>query len=467
MARDIALYHHEKWDGSGYPHGLVGTRIPIAARIVALADVYDALTSRRVYRDAMTHMQAKTLILRERETHFDPDVVDAFLAVEKQFISVHERFHDDEREERSMQQTDATREKEAQRPRSTEGALVVDDDPLVRDMLQNFLNMHGMECMVCCDGGEALSLLEIYSPRLIISDWEMPGIDGLEFCRRVRSRVGADHIHFIMLTVHTGEEELTRAFDAGVDDFLAKPFNDAELMARIRTGMRAIGLYDELARQHRGSRQLNEQLTSFNKRLEKLAITDDLTGLYNRRQAMHRLEEHWALCERYQRPVAIVSLDIDHFKQINDVHGHAGGDTVLCQIADILRQCVRSTDTVCRIGGEEFLIVLPYQTQQEAEICAGAAVRRSPSIGSDSASRRFARPSARASRAVARTWPNARRFSWSPMRRCTRPSGPAATQSAAPAGIFLSALQPQFRDMATGAPPGPINPHFPCAAVAS
>jgi putative two-component system response regulator len=370
MARDIALSHHEKWDGSGYPQGLAGTKIPVAARIVALADVYDALTSRRVYRDAMTHMQAKMLIIRERSAHFDPDVVDAFLAVERQFISVRERFRDDEREERSREAiSDAKQQQEQQKP-PNDCALVVDDDPVVREMLLNFLNVHGIEAMVCRDGVEALAMLETFQPRLIISDWEMPGVDGLELCRRVRARVGADHVHFILLTVHTGTEQLKRAFDAGVDDFLAKPFNDAELMARIRTGLRAIGLYDELARQHRGSRQLNEQLTSFNKRLEKLAITDDLTGLYNRRQAMHRLEEHWALCERYSRPVAVVSLDIDHFKQINDAYGHAGGDAVLRRIADILRECVRSTDTVCRIGGEEFLIVLPYQTQQEAEICA-------------------------------------------------------------------------------------------------
>lgn len=370
MARDIALHHHERWDGSGYPHGLIGGKIPICARIVALADVYDALTSRRVYRDAMTHMQAKKLILQERGSHFDPDVVDAFLAVEKQFIAIHERFRDDEQHERTMAAAGAPPQKPEPEVHASESAMVVDDDPIVRELLLNFLNAHGMDGIVCPDAHQALALLEVHNPRLIISDWEMPGMDGLEFCRRVRSRIGSNHVHFIMLTVHTSKDALCRAFDAGVDDFLAKPFNDAELMARIRTGMRAIGLYDELARQHRGSRELNEQLTNFNRRLEKLAITDDLTGLYNRRQAMHRLEEHWALCERYQRPVAIVSLDIDHFKQINDIYGHAGGDLVLREISDILRVCVRSTDTVCRIGGEEFLIVLPYQTQQEAEICA-------------------------------------------------------------------------------------------------
>ena len=112
-------------------------------------------------------------------------------------------------------------------------------------------------------------------------------------------------------------------------------------MARLRAGMRAVALHDELSRQHQGSRQLNEQLTSLNQRLEKLAITDDLTGLYNRRQAMHRLEEHWAMCDRYQRPVAVVMLDIDHFKQINDAYGHAAGDAVLRGVADMLRECVR------------------------------------------------------------------------------------------------------------------------------
>jgi diguanylate cyclase (GGDEF)-like protein len=173
-----------------------------------------------------------------------------------------------------------------------------------------------------------------------------------------------------MLTMHAEEADLACAFDAGVDDFLAKPFNSAAMMARLRAGLRAVALYDEISQRHQGSRQLNEQLTSLNHRLEKLAITDDLTGLYNRRQAMHRLEEHWTMCDRHHRPMSVVSIDVDHFKQINDVHGHNVGDLVLQGVADMLRQCVRNTDTVCRIGGEEFLVVLPCQTLQEAEVCA-------------------------------------------------------------------------------------------------
>jgi diguanylate cyclase (GGDEF)-like protein len=205
---------------------------------------------------------------------------------------------------------------------------------------------------------------------LIISDWEMPGIDGLELCRRVRSAQGTYHVHFIMQTVHAGNDELKRAFDAGVDDFVRKPFTEGDLHSRLRAAMRSIALHDELARRNRGSQELNAQLTSVNQRLEMLAITDDLTGLYNRRQAMHRLEEDWAASHQLRRAISVVLIDIDHFKQINDLHGHAIGDFVLRRLADVLRGCLRATDIIARFGGEEFLIILPNQTQQEAEVCA-------------------------------------------------------------------------------------------------
>jgi diguanylate cyclase (GGDEF)-like protein len=207
-------------------------------------------------------------------------------------------------------------------------------------------------------------------PRLIISDWEMPHMDGLEFCRRVRGMGQGGHVHFTMLTVHASKEELCKAFDAGVDDFLAKPFDEVELMARLRSGLRTAAFYDEVLRQTQGSRQLNEQLMNLNHRLENLAITDDLTGLYNRREAMRRLEEQWSLSDRYQRPLTVITLDIDHFKQVNDQHGHSAGDMVLREVSAVLSGCVRNTDTVCRIGGEEFLIILPSQSMAEAELCA-------------------------------------------------------------------------------------------------
>lgn len=366
IARDIAISHHERWDGKGYPTGIKGEEIPLAARIVALADVYDAITSKRIYRDAIPHSQAKAMILRERGAHFDPAVVDAFVATEEQFIAIREQFRD----------TDVPAEsivaEPAPKPRVVVNnkVLLVDDDAAVLDVLANCLCSMGFDPIPCTDAASALWQIEAQEPRLIVSDWEMPGIDGLELCRRVRAQSGVKHVHFIMLTIHAGKTQLARAFDAGVDDFITKPVNDADLMARLRAGMRALSLHDELLDQNRSTQMLNEQLSNLNNRLQRLAVTDDLTGLFNRRQAMQRLEEHWALASRYHRPVALMALDIDHFKQVNDVYGHIAGDAVLRTVADILRQCVRSTDVVARVGGEEFLIVLPAQTLTEAEVCA-------------------------------------------------------------------------------------------------
>ena len=371
MARDIAMSHHERWDGTGYPDKLAGRNIPLAARIVSLADVYDALTSRRVYREALSHAQAKLLIVRERGTQFDPDVVDAFIHTEAHFISIRERFKDDERRAAAAISTAIASQTDAIPAVGTEDkVLIADDDGVVRDLLANFLKSRGIDCVVASNGTRALELFEHFQPKLVISDWAMPEMDGLELCRRIRSRSAGRHVHFIMLTVHSEEEELTKAFDAGVDDFLAKPFNNTAMLTRLRAGLRAIALYGEISDRHQGSRQMNEQLSDLNQRLERLAITDDLTGLYNRRQAMHRLEEHWALCDRYQRSVAVVSVDIDHFKLINDACGHSAGDAVLQGVAELMRKCVRTTDMVCRIGGEEFLIILPCQTIREAEVCA-------------------------------------------------------------------------------------------------
>jgi putative two-component system response regulator len=372
MARDIALSHHERWDGRGYPEGLKGDQIPLAARIVTIADVYDALTSRRVYRDALSHAQAKELILQQRGLHFDPDVVEAFLKTERQFITIRERFKDDERErslesKKLAQANSTTALIESQLPNRV---LVVDDDFVTRSMIVDFLNTHGFDVVSFADAKSAMESIKEHRPQLIISDWEMPEMDGLELCQRVREETKGNHVHFIMLTVHASKEELARAFDAGVDDFLAKPFEEVELMARLRSGLRAAAINEESFRQNLGSRQLTEQLLSLNNRLENLAITDDLTGLYNRREAMRRLEEQWTLSDRYQRPLSVVILDIDHFKRVNDMHGHSAGDLVLREVAKTLGSCVRNTDAVCRIGGEEFLIILPFQTTVEAELCA-------------------------------------------------------------------------------------------------
>jgi putative two-component system response regulator len=371
MARDIAASHHEKFNGTGYPLGLAGEQIPLCGRIVAVADVYDALTSARVYKTAMSHEQARAIILRDRGTHFDPEVVDAFVRAEPRILAVHQRLLDAEA---------SSPEAPAYVPptcttapvHSSPGAcniLLVEDDQLVLENLVSILAAIGEPVMTAADGAEAIGVWEHYHPRVVISDWVMPRVDGVELCRYLRARADGVSTHFIMLTMHSDKARLLDAYRAGVDDFVAKPFDPEELLARVRAGIRIGKLQADMAQKNAGSQALNAELASMNSRLERLSITDELTGVFNRRHAMFRLQEQWALATRYGRPLTIAMIDIDHFKRTNDTYGHDAGDTVLKAVAEILREQTRGTDAVCRVGGEEFLIVFPFQTVDEATIC--------------------------------------------------------------------------------------------------
>jgi putative two-component system response regulator len=380
LAREIAISHHEKFDGSGYPYGLAGQQIPMCGRIVAVADVYDALTSRRVYKEAIPHEQAVAIIRRDRGTHFDPDIVDAFLRAEAQIIAVRERLRDE-----ATPAYEAVVSTPVATPLSVDPKackiLIVEDDPVVLQKLVELLAGTGEPIFQATDGVEAMRVLEEQRPRLVVSDWVMPKMDGVELCGHIRRDIGIEPVYFVMLTAHSEKARLLDAYRAGVDDFVAKPFDSEELLARVRSGIRSGKLHDELIRKATGSQALNAQLTQLNSRLEKLAITDELTGLFNRRHAMSRLEEQWALVERYGRPLTIAMIDIDHFKKINDVYGHHAGDAVLRRVAIILREQTRGTDMICRVGGEEFLIIFPAQTVEEAIVCAGrfrAAVAQHP-----------------------------------------------------------------------------------------
>jgi putative two-component system response regulator len=366
MARDIAASHHERYDGKGYPLGLAGEQIPLCARVVALADVYDALTSRRVYKEAMSHYQAKQVLLSERACHFDPDVVDAFLAAEEQFIGIKEALSEVKEERRAPATVPLAAPASAD---SSATILLVEDDVSQLDCLRDFLSSTGHTILTASHGDEALQLFTKHAPCLVISDWTMPGMDGLELCRQIRASERGKSTHFLMLTVRAEKDRMVEAFDAGVDDFVLKPFDHAELMARIRSGLRVAQLHDEIQRKNEATRQLNEQLSRLNQSLEKRATTDELTNLCNRRQAMVRLQEQNDLAERYGASLSIAMLDIDHFKSVNDRFGHDAGDRVLRQVAELLEANVRATDSVCRIGGEEFLIIFPAQTAQEAAVC--------------------------------------------------------------------------------------------------
>jgi putative two-component system response regulator len=369
VARNIAATHHEKFDGTGYPSGLVGDQIPLCGRVVAIADVYDALTSRRVYKEASPHEEAMKIIRDGRGTHFDPEIVDAFLRAEQQIIATRERFRDDLSDAHSPHAPIALPPPE-QPTSSPCKILLAEDDPIVRQHLLELLSATGEPIFTAEDGRQAVQFLEEQRPRIVVSDWVMPQMDGIELCRYIRSRTGADPVHFVMLTANSEKCRLLEAFQTGVDDFITKPFDPEEVLARVRAGIRATKLHDERLRKATGSKAIQAELAVINSRLEHLTITDELTGLFNRRHAMSRLEEQWALDDRYDRQFCLAMIDIDHFKLVNDTHGHHTGDLVLQRVAGILRESTRDTDAICRIGGEEFLIIFPAQSVKEARICA-------------------------------------------------------------------------------------------------
>jgi len=214
--------------------------------------------------------------------------------------------------------------------------LIVEDDPVSRRLLEVTLKKFGYDVIATSNGNEALEVFQGPSvPSLVISDWMMPGMDGLELCRNIRGMKKSSYTYFIILTAKGGKEDVIKGLDAGADDFLTKPFNSEELKYRVKIGERIINL---------------EQ------RILKLATTDSLTGVLNRRAFMERMNEEIHRAKREGSPISLILMDIDHFKKVNDTYGHQTGDLVLQRVTDQLMDRSRAYDFVGRYGGEEFVI---------------------------------------------------------------------------------------------------------------
>ena len=277
--------------------------------------------------------------------------------------------------------------------------VVAEDDAASRKLLVRQLCDAGYEVIACADGKEALEAIRKQSACIVVADWTMPELDGLELCRTVRALVETETLsfaYFILLTAHREKEEVVAGLEAGADDYLTKPYHKEELLARLRAGERIISLQSVLVQRQIELQKVNRQLTLLNARLEKLARTDELTGLLNRRHFFERLLETWALAARQRQPVAAIAFDLDHFKTINDTYGHAAGDRILRHTAEVARGCLRRYDVLARIGGEEFCIICPGTTLEEggavaerfraaleASVCTldGMAARVTASIG--------------------------------------------------------------------------------------
>jgi two-component system, cell cycle response regulator len=224
--------------------------------------------------------------------------------------------------------------------------LVADDEPMSRRLIEASLERWQYEVVVARDGCEAYDILQQHdAPKLAVLDWMMPGMDGLELCRQIRTRQAEPYTYIVLLTAKQQHSDVIEGLDAGADDYVIKPFEPDELRVRLRTGKRILFLQD--------------QLIAAREALREQATHDSLTGLYNRAAILEILERELARQQRHGGSLGLVLLDLDRFKQINDVHGHLVGDAVLREAAKAMRLISRPYDAVGRLGGEEFVIVLP------------------------------------------------------------------------------------------------------------
>ena len=228
-------------------------------------------------------------------------------------------------------------------------ALIVEDDPYTLRLLATILEQAGYEVELAADGAQAQAAIERNCPDFVITDWEMPGLKGVELCRRLRARAEGKYIYTILVSGRAGEESLVEGLEAGADDFLTKPLQRGILLARLKAGERVLALQS----------QLNE-----------LANVDPLTELLTKRAFLPQLEKEWRRAERFQSPLTCAVLDADFFKQINDTHGHPSGDKVLSAIAATLRAETRASDLVCRYGGEEFVVLMSECDEESATFWA-------------------------------------------------------------------------------------------------
>ncbi|HEX9593680.1 MAG TPA: diguanylate cyclase [bacterium] len=223
--------------------------------------------------------------------------------------------------------------------------LIADDDRLSLRLLEHTLQEWGHDVVSCGDGLEAWRRLVAAGVSLVITDWIMPGLDGLQLTGLIRGRLASPYIYVILLTGEEGRDGFLAAMDAGVDDYLTKPLDLAELHARLAVGNRVLTLQDEL----------RQALAA----AEELATTDALTGLLNRRTILERGALAYEQSRRQGYPLSLIMADIDHFKQVNDAYGHQAGDRVLAAVAAALQSGIRRYDQIGRYGGEEFLAILP------------------------------------------------------------------------------------------------------------
>lgn len=254
--------------------------------------------------------------------------------------------------------------------------LLVEDDAISRIMTESALSPL-LDCTVCTavNGQDALAMALEIMPQIVITDWLMPVMDGLEFCRALRATDWGQSMYVIMLTGEDTEAKIIEAFEAGVDDYVTKPINVRALNARMRAALHYVNLLDAWEQDRAQLKRLAAELAISNRRFEHAAMTDLLTGIPNRRAGMDALARAWNAAKRTEQPLAVLMIDVDFFKAINDRHGHAAGDLVLLEVAKAIQTVARKDDSTSRLGGEEFLVVC-HNADPTAALLAAERMRR-------------------------------------------------------------------------------------------
>ena len=234
--------------------------------------------------------------------------------------------------------------------------LLVEDEPTQLLILAHKLRQAGYVVDTATNGREALDRLQVGGYSLLLTDWDMPLMDGIELCRALRAAKLPNYVYTLLLTGRDGLDHVVAGLDAGADDYLVKPVEDIELKARLATGRRIV--------------MLEQSLRAANEENRRLSVMDPLTGACNRRYLMDLLPREIERAIRYGRPLSLAMCDLDHFKRVNDTHGHMVGDEVLRGAVRVLIEGIRKTDWVARYGGEEFVIVLPETSLADAHALA-------------------------------------------------------------------------------------------------
>ncbi len=228
--------------------------------------------------------------------------------------------------------------------------LIIDDDDISRRLVGKALEYEGYTAREAESGADGLKVLNEWLPHLVLLDMNMPGLNGLETLPKLRSR--DEYVSVVFVSANSKIEDVIRGLDAGADDYVCKPFDVGELLARVRTQLRI--------------KDLNDSLKKANDRLKELIDIDDLTGLFNMRSLYKKLDFELDRARRYNRSVCVLMMDLDHFKKVNDNHDHLFGSYVIKSVGKIVHQNIRKVDFAARYGGDEYLIVLTEITQEGA-----------------------------------------------------------------------------------------------------